>query len=476
MAYIGIDLGTSSIKALLVDDDLKIINSFSKEYSVEINENGWSEQSPTQWLDAMYYLLKKCLITTSSEIKAISFSGQMHGLVILDENDNVIRPAILWNDQRTTKQCDYLNNCIGKDKLIKWTGNYALTGFTAPKLLWLKEHEPDNFLKIKKIMLPKDFLAYSLTNNFCSDVSDLSGTLFFDVKNKEYSKEMLKILNINLDLLPTIYESNQQIGQIAEHIKKLLALDYDINVVIGGGDQAVGALGTGCISEGEINISLGTSGVVFSPRDEFFKNEKGELHSFCDATGKFMTMGVMLNATGSLSWWYETVLQKTDYTSLEKELLMTKFEESLFFYPYLNGERSPINNNDIRGSFEGLSIHHSQNDMTRSIVEGVSFCLKQIYDSMNLVEIKKINVTGGGSKNTVWLQILANIFQRKIYVRNTEQGPAFGACILAKSGYEKLAISDICSIIIAESKTFVPNQDYSAKYFRYNQKYSNYKK
>ena len=441
--YLGVDLGTSSVKAVLVDENLNIIFSACEDYPIYIPKPGYAEQDPIDWYKKALVVIKSCLDNSSSkDIQAISFSGQMHGLVILNDKDQVIRPAILWNDQRSYEECDYLNNEIGTKSLLKWTKNIAQTGFTAPKLLWLKKNELKNFNNINKIMLPKDYLAYKLSGVFATDVSDASGTLYFNVKTKQYSNEMLNILDISLDKLPSIYESNQKIGILKDNICTALGIEHEVDIIIGGGDQAVGAIGCNNTVSGLVNISLGTSGVIFSPREKCFDNNLGKLHSFCDATGKYHTMGVTLSAAGCVNWWYNQILKNSNYTKIQEELRCAK-ADNLFFLPYITGERSVLNDPNIRGSFHNLSLEHTQYDMTLSVIEGVSFCLKQIYDSMNINDCKQITVTSGGSKNDVWLQIIADIFNTEIVTINTDEGAAFGAAVLAISGSCEISVDSV---------------------------------
>lgn len=470
MNYLGIDLGTSSVKGLLVDEKMDVLYETSRTYPIDVNEKGYSQQNPEDWINKTLEVIKEILSNSKQKIEGISFSGQMHGLVVLDENDEIIRPAILWNDQRTSKQCDYLNNVVKIDNLIKWTGNYALNGFTANKIMWLYENEKDNFERINKIMLPKDYLVYYLTNQFVSDCSDLSGSLLFDVKNKKYSKEMLDIVKIDIDQLPRICESNEVVGFISDKLKSELDLEYDIKVIVGGGDQAMAAIGTNTINNNDVSISLGTSGVVYAASDKFNPNLEHKLHSFCDATGKYHTMGVMLSASGSMKWWYEDILKNNSYANLESDLSKVKMDPNLFFLPYLIGERSPINDDNIRGSFHGLSLHHKQIDLTYAVIEGVTFCLKQIYDCMDLKNVSCIKVTGGGSKNKVWLQLISDVFNKKVVRINTDEGPALGACILAKSGSTNQEISEICRETLYVIEEVLPSE----KTLYYKDKYEKF--
>ncbi len=470
MNYLGIDLGTSSVKGLLLSDTNEVLTTVSAEYPNDVDSRGYSEQNPDDWYEKSIEVLTELINKSKEQIGGISFSGQMHGLVCLDQADNVIRPAILWNDQRTIDECTYLNTEIGTDFLIEHTGNIALTGYTAPKILWLQKNEPENFARISKIMLPKDYLAYKLTGVLATDYSDASGTLYFDVENRCWSKAMLEILKINEEQLPKVHNSFSVIGNLKLDVKKKLGLNYDIEVAIGGGDQAVGSIGTATVEHGDVNISLGTSGVVFIAMDSYQKDPTGTLHTFCDATGKFHKMGVALNSGGSLKWWTEEIISNQDFKQLNQEMLQIAPTEKLYFLPYLIGERSPINDSRIRGSFVGLSLHHNQAAMTRSIIEGVAFSIRQMYDASGLKGNAKIKITGGGAKSELWVQILADVLKQEITMINALEGPAFGAALLAKAAVTNRKIEEIAKKAVVVTKTVCPssNQEvYQDKYHKW---------
>lgn len=475
MLYIGADLGTSSIKLLLMDETGDIKKIVSKEYPLYFPKPGWSEQNPEDWyaafVEGVKDLTKKC---DKTQIEGISFSGQMHGLVILDENDQVIRPAILWNDGRTQEECDYLNNEIGREKISAYTGNIALTGFTAPKLLWVRKHEPENFAKIRKIMLPKDYIAYKLTGIHCTDVSDASGTLLFDVKNKRWSKEMLEICGLKEEQMAKIHESYQVVGNMTASAAEELGLSVDVKVVAGGGDQAVGAVGTGTVGEKRCSISLGTSGVVFISSGEFAVDKNNALHAFAHADGKYHFMGVMLSAAASSKWWIENILQTKDY--LAEESQCTKLgENNVFFLPYLMGERTPHNNPNARGTFIGMTMDTSRADMTQAVLEGVAFALRDSYEiTKGLgVELQRIRINGGGAKSSLWCKIISYVLNVKVDRINAVEGPAFGAAILAAVGCGKYpSVEDACSKLIHVVKTTMPDPEMVA---RYNKKYQIFK-
>ena len=474
--YLGVDLGTSSIKIVLANEDGAIIDNEISTYAISYPQEGWSEQNPEDWWigfkQAVENLSNRHDLT---KIEAMSFSGQMHGLVILDENDKVIRPALLWNDGRTIAECEYLNNVIGKDKLIEWTGNIALTGFTAPKILWIKNNEPRNFAKIKKIMLPKDYLQYKISGVFASDVSDNSGTLYFDVRNKVWSKNMLEILGVEEKMLPSISESIAIVGTITQDLAKELGLSKDVKTIIGGGDQAMGAIGTGTITAEQISISLGTSGVIFINADSFIEDKKASLHSFCHANGQYHLMGVTLSCAGTTKWWVEDVLKLTDYDKVMENISEMPVD-NLLFLPYMMGERSPINDPNAKGTFYGLNLMHSQSAVTKAIVEGICFSLKDCLKIANAggVYPKFARVIGGGAKSKEWLQILSDVLDLEIRTINTSEGGALGAIILSMTACGKFkSIKEACDNLIYERAIYKPN---NIKAKIYDEKFVKYKK
>ena len=473
--YVGIDLGTSSVKLLLTNKSGKIYNSVVKKYDLILLKESWSEQSPDDWYKQTLLGLKELIFGHEDAIKGISFSGQMHGLVILDEEDNVIRNAILWNDQRTAKEVDYLNNVIGIEKLMEYTGNIASTGLTLPKILWVKENEPDNYRKISKVMLPKDYLIYKLTNIFATDVSDVSGTLYYNVENRKYSQEMLDLAGLNQKCFPKVFESYEVVGKVSNETKEFLKLTHDVKVIAGGGDQAVGAVGLGIVHDNEVSISLGTSGVIFVSTANFTPDYKSNLQSYAHANGKYHLMGVMLSAAGSMEWFNSKVIGNQDYDLLFEKIKDIDPSQELFFLPYLMGERSPINDPYAKGVFIGLSMKHNKYDMARGIIEGVTFALK---DSLELVRtlginVDKIKITGGGAKSELWCQLIADIMNIKVTTVVTDEGPALGAAILAMVGcgeYETVQLA--CETIIKTNNNFIPNQ---TLFEMYNQKYHKFK-
>ncbi|WP_274970771.1 xylulokinase, partial [Lachnoanaerobaculum orale] len=410
MYYIGVDLGTSALKLVMMKGNGELVKTVSKEYPLYFPRSGWSEQKPEDWFIAVKEGLKEIAAGLDDKIGGISFGGQMHGLVILDKDDKVLRPAILWNDGRSTEETDYLNNVIGKEKLSKLTANIAFAGFTAPKILWVKNNEPEIFAKISKIMLPKDYISYMLSGSFSTDYSDASGMLLLDVKNKKWSKEMIDICSISEDMLPKLYESYEVVGAIKPELAKELGLNDDIKIVAGAGDNAAAAIGTATVGEGACNISLGTSGTVFISSKNFGVDSFNALHSFAHADGNYHLMGCMLSAASCNKWWMEEILKTKDF-SKEQENIENLGENNVFFLPYLMGERSPHNDPDAAGTFIGMRMDTKREDMTLAVFEGVTFALR---DSLEVarslgIKIDRTMICGGGAKSPLWKRLVANI-------------------------------------------------------------------
>ncbi len=474
--YIGIDLGTSSVKILLVNSLGEIEKTVSRTYPIFYPQNGWSEQNPTDWyeatIDGLYELLDEA---DKDSVKGISFGGQMHGLVILDENDEVIRPAILWNDGRTFKETEYLNTVIGQDKLMEYTANIAFAGFTAPKILWVKNNEPENFARIKKIMLPKDYLAYKLSGVFATDTSDASGMLLLDVKNRCWSKEMCDICSVNIDTLPTIFESYEKIGTLLPELSSKLGLG-EVVIAIGAGDNAGAAIGTGISENGACNISLGTSGTVFISQDSFSNNECGALHNFCHANGSYHLMGCILSAASCNKWWVEDILGSYDFRSEEDGLDSLLGSNSVYFLPYLMGERTPHNDVDAKGAFIGMRPSTTRKEMTLAVLEGVAFALRDSVELARLsgVKIDKTKVCGGGAKSAIWRKILANVLGIPVVRPLIEEGPSYGGAILAMVAYgEYGSVSEATSKLVKDKDTTLPDEKISKLY---EEKYNTFKK
>ena len=467
MLYIGVDLGTSAVKLLLMDAEGKIHKIASREYPLEFPHPGWSQQDPLQWftqtMDGLKELLSEC---DKSQVAGISFGGQMHGLVTLDENDQVIRPAILWNDGRTTEETAYLNEVIGKEKLSAYTANIAFAGFTAPKILWMQKNEPELWAKVKKIMLPKDYLAFRLSGSFCSDYSDASGMLLLDVKNRRWSKEMMEICNLTEDMLPTLYESYEVVGNILPEIAAQLQIPETVKIIAGAGDNAAAAVGTGTVGEGRCNLSLGTSGTIFISSEKFGVDQNNALHSFDHADGGYHLMGCMLSAASCNKWWMDEILKTKDYSSEQKGINKLG-ENTVFYLPYLMGERSPHNNPAARAMFIGMSMDTTREDMTQAVLEGVAFGLR---DSLEVarslgIKIERSKICGGGAKSPLWRTIIAAVMNLKLDIIESEEGPGYGGAILAAVGCgEYPDVETATNKLVKVVETIEPDPELVAKY------------
>ena len=476
--YIGIDLGTSGAKFLLVAADGTILAENTQTYPVSYPQSGWSEQNPEDWFAATLRGLKELLAgQDKSLVKGISFGGQMHGLVALDREDNVIRPAILWNDGRTEEETRYLNEAVGKDKLSAWTGNIAFAGFTAPKLLWLKKHEPENFARIAKIMLPKDYLAYKLSGAFSTELSDASGMLLLDVKNRRWSPEMCEICGISEQMLPKPHESYEVVGTLKAEIAEQLGLK-DVKVIAGAGDNAAAAVGTGVVGEGGCNISLGTSGTLFVSSETYKEDKINALHSFCHADGGWHLMGCILSAASCNSWWSDHILQTSDYAAEQAGLDDFLGRNDVYFLPYLMGERSPHNDVTARGAFIGMRPDTTRGQMTLAVLEGVAFALRDCMEAAkkNGARIARTKLCGGGAKSKLWRKIVANVMNMPVGIPQTEQGPGFGAAMLAMVGCgEYGSVQEAASAIVRVRETVMPDKqiaaDYEARYRHFTKLY-----
>lgn len=447
--YLGIDIGTSGTKTLLMDHDGNVLAESDATYPMEQPKPGWTQQDPDDWWKATVKTVRAVMRQSKvnkSEVKAIGLSGQMHGSVFLDAADNVIRPALLWNDQRTTSQCNAITEAAGsREQLIQMVANPALTGFQAPKILWLRDNEKRNFDKLAKVLLPKDDIRRRLTGDYVSEVSDASGTLLLDVKQRDWSTQLLGKLQLDRSLLPDVVESEDVTGTLTVNAAKTLGLTTDCKVVGGAGDCAAGAIGNGIVRSGLLSTSIGTSGVMFVHSDEPTIDAAGRLHTFCHAVrGKWHMMGVNLTSGGSLQWWVENVIQglagipaaKTFEAATKEAAGVTAGSGSMIFLPYLNGERTPHADPHARGAFVGMNLTHGRAAMTRSVMEGITFALRdslEIIESMG-VPVKQIRASGGGSKNPMWRQMQADVFGKKITTLKVEQGPAYGVALLAAVG------------------------------------------
>ena len=467
MLYIGVDLGTSAVKLLLMEGNGTIKKIVSREYPIYFPHPGWSEQNPEDWfnqtMDGLKELLADC---DRSQVAGISFGGQMHGLVILDKDDKVIRPALLWNDGRTYEECDYLNNVIGKDKLSEYTANISFTGFTAPKILWVKNKEPENFARIEKIMLPKDYIAYRLSGVHCTDVSDASGMLIFDVKNRRWSKEMLEICGIREEQLAKVYESYEAVGNVLPEIAAELDIPQTVKVVAGAGDNAAAAVGTGMVGDGMCNISLGTSGTIFISSEKFGVDKNNALHAFAHADGHYHLMGCMLSAASCNKWWMDEIIGTADYAG-EQAKITRLGENHVYFLPYLMGERSPHNNPNARGTFIGMTMDTSRADMTQAVLEGVAFALRDSFEVAKSlgIHIERTKICGGGAKSPLWKKIIANVMNIKVDVIESEEGPALGGAMLAAVACGEYAtVEEAAAKLVKVIDTVDPDPELAAKY------------
>lgn len=482
--FLGIDISTSGAKALLIDEQGQVIATAGTALTLSTPHPLWSEQDPADWWQAVVKSVRTVLTENGMAgdvVKAIGLTGQMHGLVMLDDEGRVLRPAILWNDQRTAEQCDQIRQLVGKERLIQITGNDALTGFTAPKILWVKQHEPQVFGQCRQVLLPKDYIRYRLTGDFATDKAGAAGTLLMDIRRRDWSNEVVDALGIPRGWLPPTFEGNQVTGTVSQAAAEETGLRAGTAVVAGGGDQAAGAVGVGAVEAGIISLVLGTSGVVFAATDQPFIEENGLVHAFCHALpDTWHLMGVMLSAAGSLQWYHDTIAPEMTF----EELLLPAAEidagsDGLFFTPYLTGERTPYPDPYARAGFIGLTRQHTRAHMTRAVLEGVAFGLKDCFELIKAAgagEIRQVRVSGGGAKSPLWRQILADILGIELVIVNTSEGAAFGAAILAavSSGVWS-TVAEACRAVIQVVNRTTPNQDqveiYKGIYPRYRELY-----
>ena len=472
MFYLGIDLGTSAVKLLLVDRQGHIEKSVSREYPLFFPHPGWSEQNPEDWWTAVQDGLSELLTgIDASQIAGVGCGGQMHGLVVLDSEDNVIRPAILWNDGRTAEEVEYLNGVIGKEKLSAMTANIAFAGFTAPKILWMQKNEPENFRKIAKIMLPKDYVNYKLTGVHACDYSDASGMLLLDVEHKCWSKEMLDICGVSESQMPKLVESFEPIGTVTADI----GLPKTAKVVGGAGDNAAAAVGTGTVSEGACNISLGTSGTIFISSEHFGVDPNNALHAFAHADGNYHLMGCMLSAASCNKWLCDEILKTKDYAAEQADITDEKLGSNhVFFLPYLMGERSPINDVDARGTFTGMTMDSSRSDMVQAVLEGVAFAIRDSFEVAKRlgIDIQRSNLCGGGARSPLWRKIFANVLNITLDIPKTEEGPGYGGAMLAMVGCGEYASVKACADALVEKVQHIaPDPVIAARYEKQYRKF-----
>ncbi len=484
-ALLGIDISTTGAKAIVIDDRGKVLASSTHTYPLSTPKPLWSEQDPADWWQGAAASITEAIRkagATPEEIKGIGLTGQMHGLVLLDDQNKVLRPAILWNDQRTSDQCDEMAAKVGLDRLVRITGNPALTGFTAPKILWVRENEPEIYSQIAHILLPKDYIRFRLSGEYAIDCAEASGTSLLDITRRDWSDEVLAALEIDRDLLPKVYEGSAVTGQVSADGAEATGLKAGTPIVGGGGDQAAQAVGVGAVTEGIVALTLGTSGVVFAPTSEAFIEPQGRLHAMCHSLPPkpgqgWHLMGVMLSAGGSLRWYRDTFQPGTDYdTLLEPAAAIPPGSEGLLFLPYLTGERTPHPDPFARGGFIGLTVRHTFAHLTRSVLEGVAFGLRDILTLIREAgagEINQVRVSGGGARSSLWRQILADVMDAELVTVNTAEGACYGAALLAGVG---VAIwPDVKSACAATIKTRDATAPVAANIKVYDDYYQDYR-
>ncbi|QDT15167.1 xylulokinase [Alienimonas californiensis] len=474
--FLGIDIGTSGTKTLAVRGDGTLLGSAAVEYPLLTPRPGWSEQDPRHWADAAVATVRQLVNDGSvdpAEVQGIGLSGQMHGSVFLDAQGEVIRPALLWNDQRTAAQCEAITDAAGgREELIRMVANPALTGFTAPKILWLRDEEPERFAQLKTVLLPKDYVRYRLTGEFATEVSDASGTLLLDVANRRWSDELLAKLNLDPGLLPPVYESQEVTGRLTAAAAEAMGLPAGVPVVGGGGDQAAGAVGNGIVRSGVVSAALGTSGVVFAHSDEMQFDPAGRAHTFCHAVpGKWHVMGVILSAAGSLQWFRNQLCM--DLGDFAFDRITQRAEEippgceGLYFLPYLSGERTPHADPHARGAWVGLNLRTDRAALGRAVLEGVTYAMR---DSLEIIQqlgvpIGEVRLSGGGAKSPFWRQLQADIYHEPCTVTNALEGPAYGAALLAMAGTgEYESVEAACDATISVTERITPNEAVAAQY------------
>ncbi len=469
MLYIGIDLGTSAVKLLLVDGEGQIQKIVSRTYPLTFPKPGWSEQNPADWLEAVTAGIRELTADCDkTQIAGIGCGGQMHGLVALDRDDNVLRPVILWNDGRTAEEVEYLNETVGREVLSKYTANIAFAGFTAPKLLWMRKHEPELFARIDKVMLPKDYINYCLTGVHCTDVSDASGMLLFDVERKRWSPEMLEICSLRESQMAKIFESSEAVGTLKPDVAGALGLPKAVTVCAGAGDNAAAAVGTGTVGNGGCNISLGTSGTIFISSSWFGVDPNNALHSFAHADGGYHLMGCMLSAASCNQWWMEDILNTKDYSGEQENIAPEKLGRNhVFFLPYLMGERSPINDTNARGAFRGMTMDTTRADLPQAVLEGVAFAIRDSFEVARSlgIRIERSKICGGGAKSPLWKTMMANILNIQLEVPASEQGPGMGGAMLAMVACGLYpTVEDACRKLVSTAETVSPDPELAARY------------
>jgi xylulokinase len=463
--YLGIDIGTGGSRALLVDERGAVRAGFTAPHEeMRMERPLWAEQRPENWWDAAVAAIRGVLAqagVAGSQIKGIGLSGQMHGLVLLDDADRVIRPALIWCDQRSQEQVDFVNAKLGREKVLVYIANPVLTGFTLPKLLWVRDHEPQNFARVRKMLLPKDYVRFQLTGEYASEVSDASGTAVFDVVNRRWSFEMMDALGLDRSMLPKCYESSDVTGTITRKIAELTGLAAGTPVVGGGGDQAAAGVGNGIVEAGIVSCTLGTSGVVFAHMEKVAYDPAGRVHTFCHAVrDKWHVMGVTQGAGLSLQWFRNRLAPGTDYDALMAEAAQSPAgAQGLFWLPYLMGERTPHLDATARGGWIGLTNSHSRADLIRALVEGVSYSQRDCLDIIESlgIDVNSVRASGGGAKSPFWRGLLANILGKRTVTLETQEGSAYGAALLALSGVGGASVPDVCRMAIRETESVSPD-------------------
>ncbi len=482
--FLGIDVSTTGVKALLVDLHGEVAGSSTSDLPLSTPQPLWSEQDPADWWEGAVKSVRAVLQSTGitgEQVNAVGLTGQMHGLTLLDESGAVLRPAILWNDQRTAAQCEEIRARLGKERLIQLTGNDALTGFTAPKILWVQQNEPEVYRKTRHVLLPKDYVRYRLTGEYAVDRADGAGTILFDIRRRDWSEEMLDALGIPWEWLPKTFEGPEITGRISLEAARLTGLREGTPVSAGGGDQAAQAVGVGAVRPGIVALTLGTSGVVFATTGEAFIEPEGRLHAFCHSVpGRWHLMGVMLSAAGSLRWYRDTFAPGCDYDALLKPASDVPAGcEGLLFLPYLTGERTPHPDPLARGAFAGLTVRHGMPHLTRAVLEGVAFGLRDSFElikTAGLAHIDQVRVSGGGARSPLWRQILADVFEAELVTVNTTEGAAYGAALLAGVGSGAWADVDAaCAATVRQTGVSQPDpaqvERYQGVYGLYRQLY-----
>ena len=482
MALLGLDIGTSGVKALLIDESGRTLASATAEYPLSTPHPNWAEQDPADWWKGTVEVIRRIIATPgvhAADIKGIGLSGQMHSLVLLDDQQRVLRPSILWCDTRTDRECAQITDQVGRERLRTLVSNPALEGFTLPKIIWVRNHEPEVYKKIHTVLLPKDYIRYLLTGEFAMEVSDAAGTLMFDVAHRAWSNELLKLMDVPAAWLPPVFESIDVCGRVTGKTAELTGLKEGTPVVGGGADNPCGAVGTGVVKQGRVLASIGTSGVVFAFSDQVRVEPGMKVHTFCHSVpGAWYLMGVVLMAGGALRWYRDTFAQeemtlartsgRDVYDILSEEAsAVTPGSEGLFFLPYLVGERTPHQSASARGAFIGATIRHTKKHFTRAVFEGITFGMK---DSLAImeglgVEIQQIRLTGGGAKSAFWRRLQANVYGREVALVNASEGPAFGAALLAGAGTKVYGdLVDAVENAVKVTETVSPEKEQAERY------------